>query len=149
ESDRRLIREWIFRAFQTCQRIGAISWNQAMAVDLNCSESDFQKALLKDQDSCWQDLISDENWDPDCSLGGWSFLDAIGFRYYLPAGLVRALELNGEGWNFSYSLAVPQSELRTYRLNQLSLLNKEQVCAVKFSVELLAKVDRILYDDSD
>lgn len=63
-------------------------------------------------------------------VGGFYFLDAIGFRYYLPAAMIRWLLGEGEGF-LPYNLRLGRrGRLRDYTLKQWSLLNDEQRAVV-------------------
>jgi hypothetical protein len=50
-----------------------------------------EPAAHNENDRFWLEVADDPGWDPDAGIGGWAFLDGIGFRYYLAAALLRAL----------------------------------------------------------
>jgi hypothetical protein len=81
----------IHEAFEGVTREGGVSWNETFVLDGYGSEEECSKARKTDRDHRWADLAYDETWIAGPGVGGWSFLDAIGFRYYLPAGMIRML----------------------------------------------------------
>jgi hypothetical protein len=72
-------------------RVGGVSWSESAVADRYGSAEEFEQAKLKDRDRRWQDLVDDPNWESSPGIGGWSFLDPIAFRYYLPAAMVRSI----------------------------------------------------------
>lgn len=79
-------------AFAGVTREGGISWSEAVALDNYGTDEECQEARAKDKDISWKELVTDPHWRPLPGVGGFSFLDAIGFRYYLPAAMIRTLE---------------------------------------------------------
>ena len=76
--------------FGNVTREGGVSWNEAGAIDGYGSEAECVAARASDRDRCWMDVAEDDwrwshNWRP------WSFLDSIGYRYYLVAAIARDL----------------------------------------------------------
>lgn len=88
----------IRKAFHGVTRVGGISWSEARVLDdyscyewgLNAEHDRLRReAQANDTERSWEDLVHDLNWKTAPSGGNWSFLDPIGFRYYLAAALVR------------------------------------------------------------
>lgn len=76
--------EKIIAAFDGVSREGGVSMSEANVIDDYGSEAERAAARASDIDTRWQDVTEEqlaENWPI-------SFLDAIGFRYYLPAYLI-------------------------------------------------------------
>jgi hypothetical protein len=86
--------EEIYDAFRTVTRQGGVSWSEAYAIDMHCSEVEQAKARLVDPDRSWTELV-DSDWQESPGVGGFVFLDPIGFRYYLAASLVRGIKRKG------------------------------------------------------
>lgn len=76
----------IAEAFRGVTRDGGISWEQAMVMDDYGTEE-----LAPSRDRIWQDLVDDPKWEPEDPCSYFAFLDPLGFRYYLPAAMVRAV----------------------------------------------------------
>jgi hypothetical protein len=76
-------------AFGDIDRRNAISWNECAALDRYESPADCAAARRSDLDTHWRDLIDDATWQPFPGIGGYSFIDARGFRYYLPPAMIR------------------------------------------------------------
>jgi hypothetical protein len=87
----RLVAE-IHEAFAGVTREGGVSWSEGFARDGYRSEVECIEARRRDKDQSWVDLLDDEKWQPNI-IGAWAFLDPIGFRYYLPAAMIRSIRL--------------------------------------------------------
>ncbi len=86
--------EAIHNAFVDVRRGDGISLHEAMTIDNYRPLAVQQAARAKDTDTHWQDVPCETIWHCESAL---SFLDARGFRYYLPAFMccgLRALEAN-------------------------------------------------------
>lgn len=86
--------ELIKLEFAGVTREGGVSWTEADAIDAGGASDIFILAKMKDIESNWIDLIADPHWEIFEWSSNWSFLDDIGFRYYVPAAMCR--ELTGE-----------------------------------------------------
>jgi hypothetical protein len=71
----------INRAFDGVTREGGVSFHEADVIDNYGSKQERTKARKLDTDECWQD-VPEKDIENDCIL---SFLDPIGFRYYMAA----------------------------------------------------------------
>jgi hypothetical protein len=92
-------------AFRSASRRGGVSWTETGAIDDYGSEQDRATAQALDQDTHWSELVNDAEWDPqEQHWGGFHFLDAIGFRYYLPALMTRSLQTRPHSTMF-YAIA--------------------------------------------
>jgi hypothetical protein len=119
----------IFTAFAGVTREGGVSWRGALIADFYGDES---FADYVDEDSCWQDLILSRTWIPDSGLGGYSFLDAIGFRYYLAPCMVRNL-LEPFIDEIVNHLTLRDDDFREWRLEKWSLFTPDQAaCIARF-----------------
>ena len=76
-------------AFDSVSRDGGVSLHQADAIDDYASGTEQEEARKIDRDSRWQD-VPDDQIAAHCDA--LSFLDAIGFRYYIPAFMVWMLK---------------------------------------------------------
>jgi hypothetical protein len=109
-AERLQVEEEIRDAFAGVTRKGGVSWGQAKVRDDYGSLEEEESARRRDGDKEWDDLVEDRAWEPNSSTGGFSFLDAIGFRYYLPAAMIRSLRTGlDEGIAFHLS-AYPERQ---------------------------------------
>ena len=76
--------ELIERAFDRVKRDEGITLHQAVVIDAYGSEEEFLAAGKLDTELRWQDVPDD---DISTNTSIFSFLDAKGFRYYLPAAM--------------------------------------------------------------
>jgi len=88
QSKENLIHE-ITRAFEDIKRGDGVTLHQAIALDDRLNNHEIMKARNKDQEKNWQEL---ELSDLSAKESALCFLDAEGFRYYLPAFMIAALE---------------------------------------------------------
>jgi len=122
----------IYEVFPGGSRQGGVSWSESVVIDLYGSPEERAEARAKDRDTRWQDVLDDPNWNPDRGVGGWSFLDAIGFRYYLPAAMVLAVR---QGWDVGilFYLNLPEGDLREWKHDKWSMLNlRQRLCVRRF-----------------
>jgi len=86
--------ELISREFSDVSRKGGVSWSEAWIIDKYGSMEEMLAARSSDTDQTWLEVAQREEWRTweHCP---WSFLDKIGFRYYLVAAVMRFL-LTGE-----------------------------------------------------
>jgi hypothetical protein len=132
----------IHDAFRGVTREGGMSWRDAEIADFWGDES---KASYIDTDRCWKDLVDDLDWSPEVGIGGWSFLEAIGFRYYLPAAMLRALD-GSDGITFHLTLPKENDELHGYCLSHFLAFSDAQLrCVAHF----LCFMDEKAYADAE
>lgn len=136
----------IHQVFSSVTRQGGVSWQECVVIDLYGSLEERVTARAQDRDARWQDLLDDPEWRPDMGVGGWSFLDAIGFRYYLPAGMVAAVR---QGWDSGIisHLQLPEGDLREWQHDKWSLLNLPQRRCVKRFLQYMGVLMAILEDN--
>lgn len=132
-----LIKE-IYAAFEGVTREDGVSWSETKVNDTGGTGEECLRARLKDTDQSWTELATNENWDAGPGTGGWSFLDPIGFRYYLPAAMIR--ELCGASNAFTcHSLDQVLSPRPRTDEKDWSLLNDRQLrCVARFVRFLMA-----------
>jgi hypothetical protein len=135
-----LIRE-IHEAFRDVTRQGGVSWRETNVLDNYGSDEERARARALETDSTWMDVVKDPPWPH--AWGSFSYLDAIGFRYYLAAAMVRALQGHlGEDddmLNLHFHLTLPAvgDKLRDYTLEQWSLLDANQGrCVGRFLIKM-------------
>lgn len=124
----------IREAFKGVSREGGVSWSESVVIDLpEVSDLDFDQqrmeARARDLDTSWEQLIDDPAWFSACGIGGFPFLDAIGFRYYLPVALIRTVrDRSDSDQGICFHLDIPPEAgwRRAYCVEHVSLLNRAQ-----------------------
>ncbi|MEI7575493.1 MAG: DUF6714 family protein [Armatimonadota bacterium] len=123
--------EAIKAAFRGVSREGGVSWSETDVIDDYGTEEMRAIARASDTDSEWEELILSGTFLDDAAPGSFCFLDAIGFRYYLPAAMCQALmpELDTQGrffgWHGSLIYHLIEADRSIFREGFL-LLSKEQ-----------------------
>src|SRR5688500_16982415 len=74
----------IRKVFSKLDRKGGVSLHETYVIDGYGTKREREKARMKDTDVHWWE-VRDEWIEEFGGVGGLSFLDEIGFRYYLPA----------------------------------------------------------------
>lgn len=95
ESRRAALVAEISAAFDGVSREGGMTLHEAEAVDDRLSPAEQRAARSLDPDTRWQDV---PDTDISVSSSTLSFLDEIGFRYYIPAFMVYCLRCWGDDW---------------------------------------------------
>lgn len=129
-------------AFASVGRGGGVSWSEALVIDRYGTTAERAAARSQDRDRHWRDVAADPSWDPSPGLGGFSFLDPIGFRYYLPAAMTVHAKSLGTPSMLPYQLELPSEQeddvnARPYRLDQFEPLTPPQRSAVARFLRLM------------
>lgn len=147
----------IFAAFQGVSRDGGISWSESKVIDERGSTEEQAAARELDRDSHWSELIENDDWDIfDREVGGFSFLDPIGYRYYLPAAMILTLREGADvGILFSLTLHVPHEGerpdgvvmmgdpiMRAFVQQRWSLFTEDQNRCVRRFAEFMIQICR-------
>jgi len=129
EEREELCRE-IHGAFGGVSREGGESWRSSMLMD-QYGRID-GTPLFTDRDRNWHELVADPEWVVDPGIGGFAFLDAIAFRYYLPAALMRCV-LSGADEGVLFHLTLDAERRPDRRLEKWSRLDERQKrCVARF-----------------
>lgn len=127
----------IHAAFKGVKRGRGTSWAEAGVLSDFGTEKELRAARATDTDQHWPALVNSAMWRHNNIE--WSYLDAEGFRYYLPAGMIHeafidpdspATDLLGS-LTFSKPSKRPDHDLREHTLKKWSLLNDRQRRCVK------------------
>ncbi len=117
----------IYDAFGDVSREGGVSWSESVVLDDYGDEEECAEARASDKEAHWSQLVDDPSWRCTLGTGGFSFLDPIGFRYYLAPVLVRYVrDEECEDCLLDSRLGEAPPELKSYRETQLSLLDARQ-----------------------
>lgn len=130
----------IHEAFRRVSRDKGVSWSESVEIDRYEGIERRIAARQSDVDTDWSQLVNDPNWRTDPGIGGFSFLDPIGMRYYLPAAMVRTLQ-TGDDQRIIFHLGYAgQSETFDWSRSQFSQLDERQRrCVAKF-IWLMARL---------
>jgi hypothetical protein len=115
----------IVESFSDVTRQGGRSWSDALALDLMGVPGVSFHTTHREDDTSWLEVAQDAGWIPDAGLGGWAFLDGVGFRYYLAAAMYRAVK-TGEGGCLAYQITLPPNGNAKRRFLDRWILNERQ-----------------------
>lgn len=120
-------------AFDGVSREGGVSLHETEAIDLYKGDEARQAARRLDTESRWQD-VPHADLAEVCGVGGISFFNPIGWRYYLPAYMTWWLSGGETSKSFAaecllYSLTLSK-ELAAYQLGRYTSLGPRQVAVV-------------------
>lgn len=124
----------IEQTFAGVDRKGGVSWGESRVIDDYGTEKERAAARAKDAEGSWQGLLG-TGWTPESGVGGFSFLDAIGFRYYLPAAMVLSVR-EGRDVGILFHLTLPKED-SGWGLKKWSLLSPSQRRCVKRYLEYM------------
>ena len=134
----------IERAFDGVQRGDGVTLNQTCVLDDYGDEEEQAKARRKDTDNRWQDVPKAKLEWHSCAVA-MSFLDAIGFRYYIPAFMrwaVRCYDLPRSEAPGNIISGLDPGELGDslyeYNMSRFRILNEAQATAVAHFLQFFA-----------
>lgn len=144
DAEREALVAEIYDAFKNVLREGGVSWSESEVIDFYGSPEERAGARRKDTDIHWSQLVDDKNWSTEPGVGGYSFLDAIGFRYYLPPGMLRCLR-SGYDEGICFHLSDPGQGLLEHKRNQQSLLDdRQRRCVAQFLLYMVKEAGHSL-----
>jgi hypothetical protein len=111
-------------AFKGVGRAGGVSWSEAWIIDDYGNEEECAAARARDTERSWEDLVDDPNWDDERGVGGFSFLDAIGFAYYIAPAMVRDVRRGCSAY-LAFTL-----DIGGFRRTQVAALDEAQGAAI-------------------
>ena len=128
----------IYAAWKGVTREGGVSWSESVVIDDYGTQAQRDAARQTDVEWDWESLVDDESWLVRGGFGGFSFLDAIGFRYYLAPELIRCLRTS---WSevFPFQLTLSQGDLADYQLQQWALIDTRQSACIARAIRHLAR----------
>jgi hypothetical protein len=148
DRERTLLTAEIHAAFKDVSREGGVSWSESEVIDGYGTDEEQAAARAQDKDTSWTQLVDDQNWNSEPGIGGFSFMDAIGYRYYLPAAMIRCIRSGyDEGIQFHLTIGDRGQELRDYNIGQLAALDpRQRQCVARFLRYMIA-VSAVREDD--
>lgn len=145
---RRRVTAEIYDAFRGVGRVGGYSFEEADTFDghPNPTEEARAEARSFDTESTWEELVDDADWQDWGSP--WFFLDPIGFRYYLPASMIRTMARERDE-SLKAVLNVDRDEFKEHTLERWSLLDSAQRLAVRHFLSFMEHLASLQGDEAD
>lgn len=157
EAERKALIQEIHAAFAGVSREGGVSWSESIVIDDWGDAEACATARKRDTDRSWTELVDGMTWDYSIPWGGYSFLDPIGARYYLPAAMCRILreiasvstrkpdtEADGDGAQRLLALLeVRAASRRDHSFRLLTLLDHRQRLATARFVRLMMSISEL------
>lgn len=136
ERERIAVEAEIRDAFRGVTREHGVSWSEAEVIDRYGGAVERATARAEDQERSWEELVDDPAWDADPGMGGYIFLDPIGFRYYIAPALIRCVR--GE---FCHSAMWTLKIEDSFSREKISMFSPEQKNAVARAIRFLIAID--------
>lgn len=133
----------IYDAFDCVTREGGLSWHQAALEDeLTFSNEQFEDAGAKDSEANWHELVRSSIFD--YPHAAWSFLDPIGFRYYLAPCMLTCLQFGIDESNLEFHLSIAHTTGPSVEFmhRKLSMLDEQQCECVARFVQIMGAWER-------
>jgi hypothetical protein len=144
EAEKKAVEAEIRRAFAGVTREGGVSWSEADVIDDRGSDQQRTAARERDRDRSWDELVDNPAWDHEAS-SRFTFLDAVGFRYYAAPAMIRCLRDDGQGGEaLSYALGISSE----YGEDQISEMTQDQLRVVGRFVRFMVAVHSAAEDES-
>ena len=142
EREARAVEAQIREAFKGVSRAGGVSWSESVADDRYDPHRAEARAL--DTEQRWEDLVDDPSWDHQPGIGGFNFLDPIGYRYYIAPAMIRCIRKRC-GEFVSYALGIDGD----FKRGRVSLVDARQAHViarfVRFMIAVHAAADDEIY----
>lgn len=138
-SNRLALKAEIERAFSHVTREGGVSWRETNVIDDYGSDAERKAARALETDKNWLEAVADPPWLH--AWGSFSFLDPVGFRYYIGVAMARTIHDPMECADQSpeFALTVSDGHLQGYRLQQWSLIDEAQSrCIARFLEHMIS-----------
>jgi len=141
------VEQQIRRAFRGVTRAGGVSWSESVVIDNHGSEAEAAAAREQDTEQSWEDLVDDPNWIEDPGIGGFNFLDPIGFAYYIAPAMIRSAR-RGHGEFVGYALHI-DGEFKRELVSRLSPAQRHATARfVRFMIAVHQAIGDHLYGET-
>jgi hypothetical protein len=135
KEEQKALEEEIRRAFRGVRRGRGVSWSESNAIDNYEKEAERERARALDIERSWEDLVDDPDWRDENS-GRFTFLDALGWTYYVAPAMVRATR-RGFGEAVAWALTVADD----LRREKARLLDAGHVKAIRRFISFMTAVE--------
>jgi hypothetical protein len=142
EREQRSVEAQIRDAFRGVAREGGTSWSESVIVDGDGSGRTREEARALDTERCWEDLVDDPAWDHEAGMGGFNFLDPIGYRYYIAPAMIRCVR-EGGGESVSFALDVSGD----FKRGLGGLITPRQAHVIARFIRLMIAIHKAVGDD--
>ena len=142
EGERRSVEAQIRDAFRGVTREGGVSWSESVIVDGDGSGRTREQARAEDTERTWEELVDDSNWNHETGMGGFNFVDPIGFKYYIAPAMIRCVR-DGGSEEVSYALGVTGDFTR----ERLSLITPRQAHVIARFIRLMIAMHKAMGDE--
>ena len=140
--EQRSVEAQIRDAFRGVTREGGVSWSESVIVDGDGSGRTREQARLEDTETAWEELVDDPSWQHEVGMGGFNFLDPIGYRYYIAPAMIRCIR-EGGGEVISYALDVSGD----FKRGLVSLINPNQAHVIARFIRLMIAIHKAVGDE--
>jgi hypothetical protein len=141
-NEQQAVEAQIRQAFRSVRRAGGTSWSESRVVDNYGSDEEREAARVKDTERSWEDLVDDPAWNEEPGIGGFNFVDAIGYVYYIAPAMIRCARRGG-GEFVGYALTIDGG----FREDQIRLISPKQAAAIARFVRFMIAAHEALGDD--
>jgi len=151
DTDRSNVIAQITKAFSKVSREGGVSLHEADVLDAYGSDEECAAARAIDTDTKWQE-VPESDIEENYSI--LSFLDPIGFRYYIPAYMVWSLrhweraDSNSVFSTVDHLTLVDRLDLREYHLARFRVFSPDQRSAVQSFLRHMATYSEEYSEDA-
>ncbi len=135
----------ILSAFRGVTRDGGVSWSESRIIDHYGTDEEREQARKLDTEASWEDLIDSPAWTCHVGIGGFNFLDPIGFRYYLAAAMARLTRGDDDP---DQVLAFVLNIDSDFSREHISLLTQDQAAVVARFLRTMAELYTAQGDDT-
>lgn len=132
-------------AFRGGKRHAGVSWSESMVVDNYGSDDERAAARARDIDKRWEDLVDDPNWDHEAGVGGFNFLDAVGYTYYIAPAMIRCCREGCSGGSTCFALTMNAD----FKLGRIRALDDRHVRAICRLLRFMIAVSRAIEDSEE
>jgi hypothetical protein len=112
------------------------SWNEARALSGEEVRVETRAERRESMPIRWPEVAQDPNWTPADRLGVWCSLDPVGFRFYLPAAMIRCLR-GGLAAGLCHALTLPLQGDEESSFHRWSVLDDAQKACVRRFAEFM------------
>ena len=134
----------IYEAFEAVSLGKGTSWPETDLMDGGQGHPDILKAARKEYKVArWQELVDDPGWEMSPGSGGFSFVNALGFRFYIAPAMIRVLR-GDLGLDIAILLEVRKmgKKKEKYQLEKFSTLDGPQINAICQFIRCMMLVDQ-------
>lgn len=151
EREREALIAQITGAFRAVGRAGGVTWHEADVIDDYGTDEERTAARELDTERNWMELLDPARWNT-APGSQFSFLDPIGFRYYLAPAMIRCIQ-GDANINLQFHLTLSGGELADYVSqgwppSRWAPLDREQKLAIGRFLRYMHEVDKLRWAEA-